>query len=407
MRWSYDLVIIGDSLAAIQGAIGAANHSRVGLVIGTGSRWQWEAFNQSLEHLPASLASEQKRFWLLGHLQRCQDRYSQGALAQTGVDVISGVGSFQKIGRSQGLEFVIEADYLQAPVFILVDRPSSLQWNQTPQPPETLLTKLADAQPTSVYIPGQSLAELVWVKLCLQLGIQVSWGGDLQGLLPDEDPLVLAWLTTDLENAGVKVLDATTQNLCAPLDQFTQFRMVSDSISQSLSNLNLPEILATPNAIMVNSFLQTTQPQLYACGDWLGGYNLPMITQAEVQYLIQRLLSRQQPQPINYKTIPWWLDSSMSIARIGWQLQKAQNAFPAGVYSLPVQAENFGSGYGQIVLDRQHRLLGATLWGDSAIAAVKTLGLGMEHRSAQDCLGAAGWEIATHPRQMQFFRNQF
>ncbi|AFY59700.1 hypothetical protein [Synechococcus sp. PCC 6312] len=393
VRWSYDLVIIGNSLAAIQGAIWAATVCRVGLVIGASGQLDVDGFILALETLPASLELSQKHLWIKGHLSRCQERYSLGTLAQAGVDVIQGNGSFEKISGSGPLNYVVGNDYLQAPAFILVDRPLSLVINQCPTSPDRLLQFLAESPPPLIHVPGQQLADLGLVRLCRQLEIPVAWGGDLRQLLPHEDPLVIAWLAVDLEKGNSQAQNCPE----TPLKLATTL----EPVHQGLTRLNLSDLATMAGPINVNPNLQTAQPQIYACGSWLGGYDLPMITRAEVKYLIQGLIPRSQQQPLNYKTLPWWFPSPMPIARIGWHSQKAQRAFSQEIYTYPVQAEHFGLGYGQIVVNANQRLLGATLWGEGAIAAVRTLGLGIETTSAQDCLAAAGWEVAIHPRQHQ------
>lgn len=393
--WSYDLVIIGDSLAAVQGAIWAATVCRVGLVIESRGQLEFDCLNLALAKLPTFQAPSQKHLWIQGYLSRCQDRYSLGALAQAGVDVIPSSGYFQKIPRTQQVEFVVSGDHLQAHAFILVDRPLAPPGNQPDRTPGTILKTLANSPPPWVDVPGMQLADLVLLKLCRQLDIPVAWGGDLDQLLPDEDPLVLDWLGADLED----------RNCLPPAGPCLNLTTSLEGVPQSLARLHLSGLTTVAGAINVNSHLQTPEPQIYACGSWLGGYDLPMITVAEVKYLIQGLIARPQQQPLNYKTLPWWLASPVPIARIGWHFQKAQRAFSQGIYTYPVQAEHFGLGYGQIVVKANQRLLGATLWGEGAIAAVKTLGLGIETTSVQDCLAAAGWEIAIHPRQQGQLHN--
>lgn len=397
--WTYDLLIIGSSLAAVQGAVrAAAGGLRVGLIFQYPAHLEFDGLTQALAILPSNLALEHRHLWLQGQMQRWQAVYAQGALAQAGVDVITEMPSSpqsaaQSVDKHQPFRLSLGQDVLQSPKFLWVDQPVTIDYQGAAVSVLDLLAQLNQAPPEQIYILGQSLAELVLLQLVLLLGLSVAWGGNLETLLGTDDPLMVQWLAADLAQAGVKT------NLSAPSDGSSvtlELKLTSDAITPGLVKVDSE---LTPPNIPVNPLCQTAHPQIYACGSWLAGHNLGMITQAEVNALITPWLNRTRPQPLTYKTMPWWLPTPIPIARIGWDETAARTAFPGGISVLPVQPEHREMGHGQIVLDRRHRLLGATLWGETAISAVKTLGLGMELKPVGECLAAAGWQVAVHPRQ--------
>jgi hypothetical protein len=399
--WHYDLVILGNSLAVIKGAIHAATNRRVGLVITDTAELEFDFLSQALTAIPPPLNRYEKGLWLQGEIRRLQQVYSLAALAQAGVDVILGSGVWQKRSNKKKLEFVLNGDCLQSHRFLLIDRPSVINYRGTEKSVLEILadlttaTKIPREQRQLVIISGQSLRELVWVQVCLELGIPVAWGGNLAQLLAAEDPLVLQGLTADLAQARVTQIDLVPESL--PTGSVI-LGTVTVPVEKTLMGLDALNIFSKPNTIDVNPYLQTRQSQLWACGSWLAGYNVAMITQAEVQYLLSQSRSRWPPKPMTYTTVPWGIVAPVPIGRVGWHLQAAQRVFKSQIITLPVQPE-IGRGCGQIVIDQRQQLLGATLWGHSAISAVKTLGLGMAGQSLGACLAAAGWQVVVHPRQ--------
>lgn len=402
MDWHYDLVILGNSLAAIKGAIHAAIQKRVGLVITGRTDLEFDILSQALNAIPPRLKPDEKGLWLQGEIQRLLVIYSLGALAQAGVDVIWGPGVWQKQVRTKKLELFINGDCLQAQQFIFVDRPIIIKYKDTEKSVLDILSDLTATAKTPqekrelVIIPGQSLSELVWVQVCLELEIPVAWGGNFSQLLAQEDPLVLQWLMADLDQAGVTFLDLTQEALPPKSILLSTSAL---PLAKSGMGLDSLKIFSELNRIAVNPYLHSSQPQLWACGSWLGGYDIALITQAEVAYLLNQSRSRWQPKPMIYTAVPWGLVAPVPIGRIGWHQGAAQRVFQSKVITLPVQPE-IGRGWGQLVLDQQQQLLGATLWGHSAITAVKTLGLAMAKQSFEAGLVAAGWQVAIHPRQV-------
>ncbi len=394
MLWFYDLVIIGDSLAAVRGAIQAALHRRVALVMGNRHRLELDFLEQSLATFSPSQPPGPLS-WLQGQYQRWQDTFSSAALAQAGVDVIQGQGRLSQSDKGRGLELIIGEDRLRARHFLLVDRPEVVHYQNQEITVATLLQELGRHPPPCIFVPGQHLQDLVWVQLGLALGIPVAWGGDVAQLLAQDDPALRDWFKADLVNTGIQL--SPGQESLAPVTP--TLTTIIRPIRESLEGLESLGIMGQEGQMMVNSYLHTTQPHLWASGSCLKGYGLGMISQAEVNYVLSTLLLPGNRQPFCYKTLPWWLATPTPIARVGWSAVAAETAYRGKITVLPIQPTHFQTGQGQLVLDRHERLLGATFWGDSAITAAKTLGLGLEHQQVGACLTAAGWEVAMHPRQ--------
>ncbi len=390
MLWTYDLLVLGSSLAALQGAVRAATVCRVGLIQAATPDWELDCLSQALMALP--LGPVDVGLWLTGQLSRWQSRYGLAALAQAGIDVLTGPGKLFTTSQGSQGRILLEGDQLQAQRYLWVDQPRELRYRGQGISVLQLLATLRHHPPALIYLPGQDLFELTLLKLCLALKQPVAWGGDFSQLLAQDDPILWQWLGADLANAGVQCLDPDAN-------------IPEDCVC--LTVIRRPECIpptdgSVTEGLLVNQGLQATRPgQLnhHVCGSWLGGYGLPMICQAEVNYLLSTWFLGGSTQPINYKALPWWLSAPIPIGRIGWHPTAAERVFKQPLQTLSVQPEYLDMGQGHIVIDSRQRLLGASLWGPSAIHAVKTLGLGMGTRIVGDCLGAAGWQIAQHPRQ--------
>jgi pyruvate/2-oxoglutarate dehydrogenase complex dihydrolipoamide dehydrogenase (E3) component len=77
------------------------------------------------------------------------------------------------------------------------------------------------------------------------------------------------------------------------------------------------------NKIFVNSKLQTKHPQIYGCGDLLGGYNLDNLTGYEVKIAVNNSLFFLWQQ-INYQNIPYTLATNPPIHRVGYTEKQAK-----------------------------------------------------------------------------------
>jgi pyruvate/2-oxoglutarate dehydrogenase complex dihydrolipoamide dehydrogenase (E3) component len=169
---------------------------------------------------------------------------------------------------------------------------------------------------------------------------------------------------------------------------------------------NLPEFSNYKNSYLtVNNFLQTIHPQIYACGNWLRGYNTKVLAKEEAKYVAHQILSRTLKN-INYNAIPFGIDLDPPFYRIG--LTKAE----ADRQGIEINQIIYGfepyhdhcdlRGVCKLITDRQDRILGAHWFGSQAKAGINLFNLaiakGIGFSELQDlplaeALGIEKWEI--------------
>lgn len=428
MKWIYDLVILSGSALGFEVALELSAWGRVALVLpkpqGIAMQGSWlrlvlqERLQESFQNHSRQLQGNELQEWLTGQVQRLQIRYSKAVLGAAGVDVIEGEGEF---GGGKSLAFQINGDRLDGKTYLLLDalEHSNLSLNLVKlklKQPDFLYSDFADSSvvDSKASIPennpsiqetltlnqaygrlleqpcqswtmighGPELAE--WIGLAALFGQSVTWYLDRQTLMPLEDEYANQRLQAYLEALGVKI--------------YPQIPELSNWHGQNLTPI---QIKTKPDTFLsVNSYLQTRRPNVYACGSWLKGYSLPMVTKTEALSVGANRLKKSRPQPMIYEICPWWLTTPYPLARVGWNLrqltasqQKHSSRDTQHLKTYQIQASPLGGDRGQIITHK-NQLLGATLLGYGAIPTSQSFALGMKKSVPwPDILAIAGWRV--------------
>jgi pyruvate/2-oxoglutarate dehydrogenase complex dihydrolipoamide dehydrogenase (E3) component len=414
----YDWVIIGSSIAALRAALAVVRqHQRVALVLESAperatetateatskptfeptlvltaqGEWQRQALFAQLEQgwsTPQLLAYSQQ--WA----QQRAEAYAPAALAREGIDVVMGVGEFSQHPRL-GLQFTVGSRQLRATRYLLAAHR---------QPESSLAQVLAEpwSQPFGrIEVAGNhpqacETADLLQ-RLGAQVALDVSVDNSKGGLLPLEDPVVIAQVEAQLEAVGVEIVSTHTTTDSDPPKPARRINGYPPTLAPNRWNLAGVGVTVNPAGIPVNAVLQTNHPQIYACGELLSGYAQPEIAQAEALWVVQRPLRAVglgflnlgifnshafNSQTFSYQALPWVIRLSPPILRVGWSERQAQQ------YSGQAQGQNapqthrlsldtsfsdtsfsLAGAFGhdaamcQLVTARDGTMLGATLWG--------------------------------------------
>jgi len=164
-----------------------------------------------------------------------------------------------------------------------------------------------------------------------------------------------------------------------------------------LENLNL-EI--HHNGLKVNEYMQTSHPNVYACGDITGFSLLAHTAVREAEIAVERLLGKNRK--ISYKAIPGVVYTNPEIAGVGQTEETLQaNNIPYTVKQLPMTysgrfvAENEqGTGICKILEGTDGALLGVHIAGNPASELIVIAGVAMEQGMKAEELKAI---IFPHP----------
>ena len=138
------------------------------------------------------------------------------------------------------------------------------------------------------------------------------------------------------------------------------------------------------NGVKVNEYMQTSHPQVYACGDITGYSLLAHTAYREATVAVYHILGKDEP--MNYKAIPSVVYTNPEVSGIGLTEEelKSMNA-PYSVLKIPMTysgrfvAENEqGNGLCKLLLDTDRRIIGCHLVGNPSSEFIITAGIAIE-----------------------------
>ena len=218
----------------------------------------------------------------------------------------------------------------------------------------------------------------------------------LSSLDADTSYLVQAILEAD----GVRVLTDTSVSQVKEIEGKKWIQAGNEAIETdeiltcvgyepNIKNLQLEAVNVKwhRRGIDVNSWLQTTNPQIYACGDVIGGYSGANISNYEAKIAVNNALSLPKLK-VNYQSIPWGTYTSPQIAQVGFTENQATQIYEKDVVVLPhyfkdvatAQLKEETTGILKIVMRRNGEILGATIIGSQAGELINIMALAIAQK---------------------------
>jgi len=152
-------------------------------------------------------------------------------------------------------------------------------------------------------------------------------------------------------------------------------------------------------AIVVNEFMETNVPGIYAAGDVVGGIMLAHLASAEGECAVKNILGHREV--MNYKAVPSCIYTTPEVASVGLTEEKAKERGEIQVGRFPLRGNgkalvlNETEGMVKVISDRKYgEVLGVHIIGPHAtdMIAEAVLGMTME-MTAEELAGA----IHPHP----------
>jgi pyruvate/2-oxoglutarate dehydrogenase complex dihydrolipoamide dehydrogenase (E3) component len=436
MTVDYDLVVVGATIAGEAAAIAAAkSYARVAWILET-------EFQPDYVTLFSTLATQVRQGLSLQSLaqampwltEQWQVQHSLSEVQARGVDILTGDFQFQTIPSLAveiGQRRLRSRTYLLAlPAFSPQPNANSVAalWQRFQQSPRS-------QWPKSIACIGDSPQAAALSQSLNQLGCQAMWVIPSANLLPTEDPDLVQWLKTDLESNGVtlipngqvvsrslQVITVGSEEQAHPVDAVVMFSEAAPAIrglekfSAGLDALNLRR---TATGLWVNPALKTSQPQIYACGALLGGYNITSLAIREAEWAVQNALFRQN-KPILYHHLPYAI--TPNAARVGLTEQQALDSdSTTQVIQFPTLAsEQFSQRspalrFCKLLVQPQGRVLGAHFGGEAATELSYLLAIAMQQNASLESLAihpllhpvVAQWQDISRKRNRDRWERQF
>ena len=215
------------------------------------------------------------------------------------------------------------------------------------------------------------------------------------------DPEIAQLLQAQLEIAGIRVFTQSYVTQVRQIDdkKWLQARdtaietdeiLVAVAEKPFIESLNLAAVGVKYNSrgLSVNKKLQTTNHRIYACGDVIGGYNLPNIANHEAKIAIKNSLFFSKYKT-NYRTIPWGILTQPTLAQVGLTERQEKNRYPKNdilvlrqyFKTLPsAQLTNETTGISKIIVRRNGEILGASLLGAETKELINIIALAISEK---------------------------
>ena len=226
-----------------------------------------------------------------------------------------------------------------------------------------------------------------------RLGSRVMQVEMLPRILSREDPEVSAMVAAKFKDDGVEVLvghrakeisvDGERKTLVAEHGG-SEVRVEFDELlcavgrAANTSGYGLEELgiaLTRTRTVETNEYLQTTYPNIYACGDVAGPYQFTHMAAHQAWYAsVNGLFSPFKKFAVDYSVVPWATFTDPEVARVGLNEIEAKEKnipYEVSVYGIEDldRAIADGSAHGMVkvlTIPGKDRILGATIVGEHA-----------------------------------------
>lgn len=262
--------------------------------------------------------------------------------------------------------------------------------------------------PKSIIIVGGGVIGMEFATLYHELGVPVTVIEAMPTILPNLDQDIVNVLLEKYKKAGINILTSTkvesieggkvnvkSQISNDQLQISAERILVSVGRRANLQGLEaLNDLELTRGAIIVDEFMKTNLPNVYACGDVTGKIMLAHVAARQAEVMVGRLLKQIPLQRIAYNAIPSVVYTNPEIASVGvTELQAAELNIETEVRQLPMtfsgryMAENEGeTGLCKLVLDtKKQTILGVHCIGNpcSEFIAAASFAVRMGYTTAE------------------------
>ncbi|MGD1715311.1 dihydrolipoyl dehydrogenase family protein [Dapis sp. BLCC M172] len=323
-------------------------------------------------------------------------KYEPAVLATLGIDVIFGEGKF--VDRPH-LAFAVKGRHLRSRKYLLANPSQPI----IPAIPGLTTTEFITPQkiqelsklPDSLAVIGGDPSGIEIAQSFSRLGTKVIIVVKSSHILGKEDSEAAFLVQAQLEAEGIRILTQTEVSQVRKIDNKKWILVGNEAIEideillaagnkPNLQTLNLEAVGVKFNnhKLLLNKKLQTTNSQIYGCGDLIGGYSFPNIGNYEARIAIKNILYLPIFS-VNYSGIPWAIFSEPQLARVGLTEQQARQRYGENVLVFRQNFKNLDraqmlsktTGFCKIVGHRNGKILGVSIVGNQASEIIHIMAL--------------------------------
>lgn len=282
-------------------------------------------------------------------------------------------------------------------------------------------------RPESLTIIGSGYIGLEFASMYAQFGTKVTIIDRHESFIPREDQEIAAIIKNDLENSGIEFklgvqnlqLQETANKVSVVFNDNevieSELVLLATGRKPNTQNLGLENTdiqLADNGAIIVDSYLKTTVPNIWAIGDVKGGLQFTYISLDDSKIIADQLFGNSQRTIDNRPIVPYtvFLTPTLSVVGIN-EDQAKQQQLNYKVFKLPVanipKANILGDSRGlfKVIVDKNTQyILGATLYGVESQELINIITLAMQMQIPYTVLKN---QIYTHPTMTEALNDLF
>lgn len=267
--------------------------------------------------------------------------------------------------------------------------------------------------PGSLLVVGGGVVGCEFASIFAQLGSKVTVVDIMPRLIPNEDEEISEELERHLKRARVKIMTGkeigtiqrteagTVAKLADGTELEAEMALLSLGRRPYTTGLNLAEVGVETDrgAVVVNDYLQTNIPNIYAIGDVTRRVMLAHVASAQGLRAVENIFGEKKP--MEYAVVPNAIFTHPEIASVGLTEAKAQEEgknpkvgkifFKSSGKALTV---NETAGFVKIVVDADDTVIGGQIIGPHASDLIHEVALAVQNRLKVDAITAT---IHAHP----------
>lgn len=266
----------------------------------------------------------------------------------------------------------------------------------------------AGERPASLVVAGGGVVGMEFASFFNSLGTEVHVVEMLDGILPGMDREAAAMLRNEYARRGVRFYTGCRVKEISNRGVLVEkggesFAIRAERVLLSLGRrpvvrgfgLETLGVELLGHGVRVNGYMQTSAPQVYACGDITGFSMLAHAAVGEAETAVRHILG-EAPRQMSYKAIPGVVYTNPEIAGVGAteeQLQAEGRRY--SVRKLPMTfsgrfvAENeMAGGLCKLIVEEDGTIAGAHLMGNPSSELISLAGVAVEK-------GYKAWELAS------------